>query len=196
MLPSNSIIGVQGGRGSFNEEVLLSYLARNKIPVPEIRYLHTTDNVFRALMAKEVTHGQFAIHNILGGLVEESLAAVAKHQFAVLDHYTLDVSHCLMMRLDAEECALQTVLTHPQPLAQCAKTLKKRYPQLRLESGEGERIDQAKVAELLAKGELPPTISTLGSKRLAEVFGLKIIATDLQDASPNVTTFLLITTEV
>ena len=83
-------------------------------------------------------------------------------------------------------------MAHPQVFAQCKSTLSEKYPNLPQVVGEGDLIDHAKVAEALAKGELPPTVAVMGSAILAELYGLEIVARDLQDAKENYTTFLLV----
>ena len=56
-------------------------------------------------------------------------------------------------------------------------------------SGEGDLIDHAKVAELLASGTIA---ATAGSAVLAEVYGLDVVERNLQDSDNNFTTFLLV----
>jgi prephenate dehydratase len=75
-------------------------------------------------------------------------------------------------------------------LAQCKATLARKYPHLKQTSGEGDLIDHAKVAELLGSGELEPTIATMGSSVLAEIYGLRVVQDNLQDLGENFTSFL------
>ena len=56
--------------------------------------------------------------------------------------------------------------------------------------GEGDLIDHAKVAELIASGELAPNIATMGSSVLANIYGLRVIEDNLQDLGENYTSFL------
>ena len=66
-----------------------------------------------------------------------------------------------------------------------------RYPHLRQTSGEGDLIDHAKVAELLAQAETSrPSIATMGSSVLADIHGLRVIEDNLQDLGENFTSFL------
>jgi len=59
-------------------------------------------------------------------------------------------------------------------------------------SGEGDLIDHAKVAELLASGTIAATTATAGSAVLAEVYGLDVVERNLQDSDNTFTTFLLV----
>ena len=184
------VIGLQGGKGSFNEEAAKYYLSRGSEKSYEFRYLHTTDRVLEALYRGEIDRGQFAIHNVIGGAVAESISAMARFRFEIVEQFTLKISHCLMISKEARFEDVDRVMAHPQVFRQCRGNLDRRYSRLRLESGEGELIDHAKVAELLSEGKLGSNIATMGSRALAEIYGLQIIEENLQDMDENYTSFL------
>lgn len=184
------VVGIQGGRGSFNEEAARHLLGRGPAPAHELVYLHTTENVLGALHEGTVDRGLFAIHNSLGGMVGESVEAMARYRFTIIEEFAIKISHALMTRRDVDFTDVDTVMTHPQVLAQCRDSLREKYPRLRQTSGEGELIDHAKVAELLASGELPPTLATMGSRILADIHGLRIVEDGLEDLAENFTSFL------
>jgi prephenate dehydratase len=144
------IIGIQGGRGSFNEEAVFYYVQRNGIKEYTIRYLHTTERVLQELHKGNIDLGQFAMHNSVGGIVKESVDAMAKYKFAILEEFAIKISHALMIRKDASLSNITTIMTHPQVLAQCQKTLVQKYPKLKQTSGEDELIDHALVAKQLS----------------------------------------------
>jgi prephenate dehydratase len=191
MLDERPIIGIQGGKGSFNETAILAYLGRNRIATFDIRYLHTTERVLKAIEDGDVDNGQFAVYNSTGGLVDESIQSMVRHNFEIIDRYCIRVSHSLMINKDADPQRIDTILTHPQVLKQCKRKVASKYPNLRLQTGEGQLSDPAKVGELLSRGELPMTIATLSNSKIAEVFDLRVIENNLQDHRDNKTTFLL-----
>ncbi|HEY8311066.1 MAG TPA: prephenate dehydrogenase/arogenate dehydrogenase family protein [Gemmatimonadaceae bacterium] len=184
------VVGIQGGRGSFNEEAARHHLRQGDDARVELVYLHTTERVLRALHEGSIDRGQFAIHNSAGGMVGESVAAMARYRFDIVEEFEIKISHALMRSSAGDPAAVDTVMTHPQVLAQCRSTLAKRYPNLRQTSGEGDLIDHAKVAELIANGELAPNIATMGSSVLAAIHGLLVIEDNLQDLDENFTSFL------
>jgi prephenate dehydratase len=184
------VIGIQGGRGSFNEEAARHYMSRTAGVPYELVYLHTTENVLRALHEGTVDRGQFAIHNSVGGMVGESVAAMARYRFAIVEEFEVKISHALMMSSEGDFSKVDTVMTHPQVLAQCRASLKRKFPKLRQTSGDGDLIDHAKVAELLGQGALPANIATMGSRVLADIHGLRVIEDNLQDLDENFTSFL------
>jgi hypothetical protein len=190
--PDYLTIGIQGGKGSFNEEAVMYWLERSEITDYKIKYLHTTQKVLAALHSGEVDRGLFAIHNSVGGAVGESIEAMARYKFTIVEEFAIIIAHAMMIRDDAEYGDITTIMSHPQVFAQCKHTLPRKYPHLKLESGKGELIDHAKVAERLAAHKLPSNIATMGSKILADIYGLKIVEDNLQDAKENYTSFLMV----
>ena len=184
------VVGIQGGRGSFNEEAARHYMHHSDDGPVQLVYLHTTERVLRALHEGSVDRGQFAIHNSVGGMVGESVAAMARYRFDIAEEFEIKISHALMMSSTTDPDSVDTVMTHPQVLAQCRTTLANKYPNLFQTSGEGDLIDHAKVAELIASGELAPNIATMGSSVLANIYGLRVIEDNLQDLGENFTSFL------
>ncbi|HEY5442741.1 MAG TPA: prephenate dehydrogenase/arogenate dehydrogenase family protein [Candidatus Saccharimonadales bacterium] len=190
--PEHLTIGIQGGRGSFNEEAIMYWLQHSDIKNYKLKYLYTSENVLAALHGGEIDKGQFAIHNSVGGIVGESVEAMAKYKFVIDEEFAIKIAHALMIRPDAEFEEVTTIMAHPQVFAQCKRTLPEKYPHLELTSGTGDLIDHANVAKQLGEKKLPKHVATMGSKVLAELYGLKIIEDNLQDAQENYTSFLLV----
>lgn len=184
--------GIQGGKGSFNEEALMYYVKRNRIEKYQIKYLYTSANVLKALHEGGIDIGQCAIHNSVGGVVEETIAALAEYKCKIKDQFAIKIAHALMIRSDAHFSEVSTIMTHPQVLAQCKSTLAEKYPHLKQESGTGKFLDHALVAKALGEQKLPKTTATMGSKILAELYNLTVVEDNLQDAKENYTSFLQI----
>ncbi len=184
------VVGIQGGRGSFNEEAAQYYMSRNPEIPYELKYLHTTENVLRALHEGVVDRGQFAIHNSLGGIVTETVEATARYRFEIIEEFAIKIAHALMIANDSDFTDVDTIMTHDQVLRQCRTNLGKKYGKLKQTSGEGDMVDHAKVAELMGSGKLPTNVATMGSKVLAKINNLKIIEDNLQDLEENFTSFL------
>lgn len=190
--PNFLTFGIQGGKGSFNEEAVMYYLAHAGTKKYKIKYLYTAENVLRALNAGEIDFGQMAIQNSVGGVVDETISAMAKYKFKISEQFEIKISHALMMRPDAKFSDITTIMSHPQALAQCKKTLMQKYGKLKQTSGKKELIDQAQVARRLAEKRLPKSLAVLGSRMLAKIYGLKIIEENLQDAKENYTSFMMV----
>jgi prephenate dehydratase len=184
------ILGIQGGKGSFNEEAAQAFIQANRLDGCELRYLYTSPNVMEALCQKEITRGQCAIYNSTGGYVEETTHALEQFPVRIVDEFAIQIAHTLMLHPSADLRDVDTIMCHPQVLAQCRQTLKVRYPHLKQTSGEGDLVDTAKVAEALAGGQISPNVAVLGPTILAELYGFKIADDNLQDLKENYTRFI------
>lgn len=184
------VFGIQGGRGSFNEEAVNHYIKQAGIKNYKVKYLYTSENVLKALHEGKIDRGQFAIHNSAGGIVDESIQAMANYKFKIVDKFAIKIAHALMIREDADFSEITTIMTHPQVLAQCKQSLQQRYPDLKQTSGEGKFVDHALVAKSLGEKKLPKHVAVMGSRILAQLYGLKIVEDNLQDLKENYTTFL------
>ncbi|MFA6253791.1 MAG: prephenate dehydrogenase/arogenate dehydrogenase family protein [Candidatus Paceibacterota bacterium] len=186
------VFGIQGGIGSFNEEALLDYVARHEIKNYEIKYLYTTEKVMRQLHEGNIDYGQFAIHNSVGGVVQESTYALAKYKVKIVEEFAILIRHFLMRRGDADPKKIKTIMAHPQVFAQCQSTLAEKYKGWDLQSGKGDLVDTARAAQALSLGKLPKQTAILGPANLAKLYNLEVVAKDLQDNKQNLTSFFMV----
>lgn len=184
--------GIQGGGGSFNEEALLHYFEQEGKDHYDIVYLYTAHKVLAALDRQEIDYGLFAIHNSGGGFVNESIQAIANFTFHYEQQITIPVEHFLMKKRGVPFASINTIMTHPQVLNQCANTLKTLYGHLTLTSGSGDLINTSGAAKALAEDDLPETIAVIGSPRLSQLYDLEIVDEYLQDDDENQTDFWLV----
>jgi prephenate dehydrogenase len=185
------VVGIQGGQGSFNEEACRHYCNQKGITAYRVEYLYTSLNVLAALYQGRIDRGVFAIQNARGGVVYETIEALSRYSCEILDYFEIVVSHCILHHPGVAFQEIDTLISHPQALAQCQQTLRTRYPGLKLVSGEGNLVDQALCAQYLAEGQLPRTTAVLASRVCAELYGLAIHDSNLQDlGKDNLTTFV------
>lgn len=186
------IYGIQGGEGSFNDEAVHKYISDKKITDYHISYLHTTKRVLDNLDDNEIDFGLFAVSNSRGGIVEETREELGKHKFDVVDIINISIKHYVMGKKGSRISDIKKIMAHPQVFKQCEQNLANKYPNIKLESGRGKAIDNAMAAELLSKGKLGEGVAVMGSKRLADIYDLEILDSNLQDDPNNTTNFILV----
>jgi prephenate dehydrogenase len=185
------VVGIQGGVGSFNEEACRYYCESRQIADFDIKYLYTAPNVLDSLHRGDIDRGVFAIQSAKGGVVMESLQALGRYNCEIEQRFEILVDHCILHHPDIDFKDIGTLISHPQALAQCEGNLARNYPDLKQISGEGDLIDQALCARHIAQGKLPITMAVLAPKVCAELFGMTVHETSLQDrGKKNLTTFL------
>lgn len=188
-----ALYGIQGGKGSHNEDAFLGYWEKNPIPNAEIRYYDSTKQVLEALKAGEIDFAQFALCNSIGGGVDESIEQLGRYSFEVVNFYEHTISHNLIAVPGVTLSDIDVIIAHSQAIRQSKDQLKKLTPQAMLQEGESEGLSHAKVASLLASGALPSTTATVGSERLAKIFNLEVLSKKLEGDRECITTFLLVT---
>jgi prephenate dehydratase len=198
-IQSAKYYGIQGGRGSFNDQALRLFLADRRVEpsAVEVEYLYTASRVLAALRDGQIEVGQFAVHNSIGGPVQRSVEAMEEFDFSSkfqeIARHDMQISHCLMVHPEAELSEVEVVISHPAVFVQCACNLRTKYQGLKQTPGEGEMEDPARAGEAIANGSLPRTYATLSSIAIADICGLKVVERDLQDRNPNITTFVVAT---
>ena len=153
--PHELVIGIQGGGGSFNDEACRHYCEEHGIERFRIEYLYTAVSVLEALHIGNVDRGVFAIQNARGGVVMETIAGLSQYRCEIIEKFDIVIRHCIMHHPEADFAEVDTILSHPQAIAQCRKQLRERYPHLDVRSEEGDLIDQALCAQYIAEGKLP-----------------------------------------
>jgi len=186
------IFGIQGGKGSFNEEAIIFYVKNNAIKKFQVKYLFTSEKVLKNLNEGNIDFGLFAIQNAVGGVVEESTYAMAKYKFKIVEEFQIMIRHCLMRRRDVDTKDIKTIMAHSQNFRQCKDNLSKKYPGLKQVSGQGDLVDTARCAEALTKNKIDKNTAILGPKILVEIYDLEIIDENLQDSKDNLTSFFLV----
>ena len=179
-------IGISGAEGSFSEEAARNYAESNKVKDFSLAYLISVENVLSSLEAGAIDLGIFPIENSTGGVVTETVHAMAKHNFDIKKIFDIDIHQNLLVREGANVGEIITITSHEQALKQCRGYLKSKWPKAKIEEYE----DTAKAAEDLAAGKLPATTAVIASAAAAKLYKLKILEKSIQDLKENYTTFL------
>ena len=96
----------------------------------------------------------------------------------------IDISHCLLGVEGASMSNVNTVVSHPQALAQCNNYIRNH------DFSEVEYENTALAAEYVAKTN-DITIAAIGSESAAEIFGLKILEKNITESRTNTTRFAI-----
>ena len=108
----------------------------------------------------------------------ESVAIVGEHDFAV---------HAALLAREAIELdRIAVVLSHPQPLSQCARFLRKHLPDAELH----EAASTAEAARLVSESTEP--WAAIGAVSAARLYGCAILRERIEDEDNNVTRFVWI----
>ncbi|MEE9465726.1 MAG: prephenate dehydratase domain-containing protein [Candidatus Neomarinimicrobiota bacterium] len=179
-------IGIQGAEGSFCEEAAIDFCRRHGISNYQMAYLITSSKVMEALDSGAVNFGILAMENAQGGVVIESMYALARHSCEIAEMFHIQVEQCLLGRPNLVIGDITHIHSHPQALRQCRNYLADHFWTRPLVEEE----DTALAARRLAAGELSSTAAVVGSRLCAELYDLTVLAEGIQDLKNNLTLFL------
>jgi prephenate dehydratase len=181
-------IGIQGIEGSFSEEAAKSYCNKFNIEAFELDYLVTSMNVLDGLTSEVIDIGIFAMENAQGGVVIESVEALAKNQCKIIDMFYVEISQNLLAKDGIALGDIEEIHSHEQALKQCKDYLAEKFWSKKLV----EEDDTDKAAQDLAEGKLSDNTAVIASKNSAKKYGLNIIESDIHDLKKNLTLFLAV----
>ena len=181
-------VGIQGLEGSFSEQAAKFYCNKFDIQDFELAYLVSSMNVLNGLNNNEVDIGIFAMENAQGGVVIESVKALAENNCKILDMFYVEISQNLMAKNNISVGEIEEIHSHEQALKQCKDYLAEKFWSKKLV----ETDDTAKSAQDLASGKLGDNVAVIASKQSAEKYGLNIVDHDIHDLKKNLTLFLAV----
>lgn len=182
-------IGVCGNIGSFSEEAGNHYCHKHGIKDYELVYLVTAENTLSALTSGKVDKGVFPIENSNGGIVYESVYAMAKYTFSIEKMFDIDVRHSLLALPGKKMSDIKKIVSHQQALKQCKMYLKMKQADKELE----EWSDTAQAASDLSTGVLDENTAVIANQACAKIYRLEILEEGIQDLKFNFTTFVVAT---
>ena len=179
-------IGIQGGRGSFSEQAAHTFAQNHGLDGAEIKYLISSKGVLDAVENESVDYGIFAMENAQGGVVIESVEALAAHRCEIIEMFHIPVDQNLLGLTGTHVGDITEIHSHQQALRQCKDYLSEHFWTRPLI----EEDDTAESARRLAEGKLPPTTGVIANRACADLYGLDILQDSIHDLKHNLTLFL------
>jgi chorismate mutase / prephenate dehydratase len=144
----------------------------------------TITDVFAAVESGKVELGVVPVENTTEGVVTQTLDALAQFDVTICAEIALRVSHDLLSRNGRLEDVVR-VISHPQPLAQCRRWLERNLP-------NADRVETTSTAIAAQRAAQDSQCAAIASRVAAEVYGLQVIESAIEDRRDNTTRFLVI----
>ena len=172
-------VGYLGPAGTYSEEAALRRPGAEPVPFP------TLPDTIAAVADGEVELAAVPVENSLEGSVGISLDTLAaRDDVTIVGELVLPISVHLVARAVLDPADVEQVVSHPQPLAQCAGYLRRRLPQARTVPASSTA---AAVRQMMEAGA---GWAALGPRRAAELYGAVIVEEDVADDVSNATRFV------
>jgi prephenate dehydratase len=185
-------IGYFGPEGTFTHEALIEAVSGGPgapggagdelelVPLPTIY------ETVMAVHSGAVERALVPIENSLEGSVNATLDALAMEteDVAIVGEVVYPIRHSLIARTELELERIETVVSHPQATAQCARFIRTRLPGVRVLAGSST----ADAVRLVAEHEGP--WAALGNRLAAERYGCVVLRAGIEDVADNETRFV------
>ena len=138
-----------------------------------------------AVHAGLVERALVPIENSLEGSVNATLDALAMEteDVAILGEVVRPIEHCLIAREPIDLADIETVVSHPQASAQCARFIRTRLPRAQVLSGSST----AEAVRMVADHEGP--WAALGTRAAADRYHCHVLRAGVEDVADNETRF-------
>jgi len=145
----------------------------------------TFEDALAAVRGGGVRYAMIPIENSVAGRVADIHHLLPGADLYIVGEYFLRVRHQLMALKGTPLASVRKVLSHTQALGQCRKTLRS------LGLAPVPEADTAGSARLVSeRGD--PSLAAIASTLAADIYGLEILRSDIEDEAHNTTRFLIL----
>ena len=173
-------VGFLGPEGTFTQQAVLKHFGHSVRALP----LTSIEEVFNEVETGSADFGVVPIENSSEGTVNNTLDMFLTSPLRICGEVELRIHHNLMGRMSLLE-DVKRVCAHQQALAQCRGWLAEHLP-------EADRVPVASNAEGARRARDEDGTAAIAGAAAAEVYGLNLLAPEIEDRPDNTTRFLVI----
>ena len=140
--------------------------------------------IFEEVERGRAHYGVVPVENSTEGVVNHTLDMFISSELQVIAEIMLEISHNLLSRSGRPEL-IRSIVSHPQPLAQCRHWLETNMPETPL-------LDVASTAEAARMAAEDESVAAIAGQAAADQYGLQVVKARIEDNPNNFTRFLVI----
>ncbi|XP_066168642.1 arogenate dehydratase/prephenate dehydratase 2, chloroplastic isoform X5 [Oryza sativa Japonica Group] len=178
---ANVHVAYQGSPGTAIEEMVFKAFP-DCIAVPCKKFVAAFEVAVDSSLADIVV---LPIENSSTGSFHQNYDLLLRHKLHIVQEVQVEIELCLWALPGVQKNDLRTIFSHPEEFAQCEHSLSS----LRVIK---KNVDHcAAGAEIISMQNLGDA-GVIGNAQAAELYGLNIVECNFQDASPNLTRYLVL----
>lgn len=178
-------IAIQGIKGSNHHQVAKDYYGDDIELVECLSF----DALVDQLVNGSADKGIMAIENSIAGSIIPNYNLIYHNDLHIIGEQYLNIHHHLMVLKGQTIEDITEVRSHPMALLQCKEFFRK-YPHIKLV----EDVDTAEPAKRIQEEHLKH-VAAVAPSVSAELYGLDIVAADIQTIKNNSTRFIIVKTK-
>lgn len=172
-----------GPEGTFTQAAALKHFGHSVRAVP----LGDISDIFREVEAGTCQFGVVPVENSTEGVISHTLDMFLNSPLRIAGEVTLRIHHHLMSS-EARLADVRMVFSHQQSLAQCRGWLDRYLP-------NAERVAVGSNAEAARMASAEAGAGAVAGEAAAEIYGLEILESGIEDEPGNTTRFLVVAKE-
>lgn len=176
------VVGFFGVEGSFSEEAMISYFGEGR----KYSFYEEFEEVFLAIKNNEIDYGVVPIENSSTGAITDVYDLLKKYGFYICGEQCLKIRQHLIGVEGTSLDNIKDIYSHPQGFEQSSEFLKTHS-----EWNTVPYHNTSRSVKMVCECN-DTSKAAIGSKRAADIYGLKIIKEDINNQSENQTRFLVI----
>ena len=181
LFPQSAHVACQGVEGAYSQ-----LACERMFKTPNIMYFKNFEGVFSAIESGFCQYGILPIENSTAGSVKKVYDLMISHNFSIVRSVRLKVDHNLLAKRGTKLGEIREIFSHEQAINQCADFLQ-TLPGVKVTQVENTAV----ASELVASSDRND-VAALSSRACAELYGLEVLRSSVQDEGNNRTRFLCI----
>ena len=175
-------VAIQGGLGAYHGIAAENFFKNEEV---EIIPCITFRDIFKAIEKDPNIVGIMAIENTIAGSLLPNYELLKEYKFHIAGEYKLRISHCIAALPGQNIHDIKEIQSHPIALMQCNSFLN-TLPGVKVVEHEDTALAARDIAEKQLSG-----YAAICSTRAAEIYGLEILAKEIETNKHNFTRFLI-----
>jgi len=173
-------IAYLGPEGTFTQQAVHHHFGHSVLAMGHA----TIENVFEQVQGGEADFGVVPIENSTQGVVSHTLDLFIDSALHICGEVELRIHHNLLTHASGLS-SIDRVYAHQQSLSQCRQWLQKNLPR-------AELIAVSSNAEAARRVRSAPEAAAIASLTAAEIYGIPVLFSRIEDVHDNTTRFLVI----
>lgn len=173
-------VGYLGPEGTFTQSAVFKHFGHSVGALP----LATIEDVFHEVENGAARFGIVPIENSSAGMVNHTLDMFLASSLSICGEVEMRIRQHLLGKMGDPKDVLR-VCAHPQALAQCRAWLAESLP-------NAEQIPCSSNAEGAKRAESEVGTAAIAGDSAADVYGLNVLVSNIEDSRDNTTRFLVI----
>jgi chorismate mutase/prephenate dehydratase len=169
-----------GQKGTFTQEAAFKHFGHSVTTCP----MSTIDDVFREVQSGSVNFGVVPVENSTEGVINHTLDILMNSSLKICGEVELPIHHNILSK-SKDVTKINKLYSHAQSFAQCRNWLDNNMPGV-------EQIAVGNNAEAASRAAEEKGTGAIAGKLAAEIYGLSILNSNIEDQLDNATRFLVV----